>query len=215
MKPKQNTRRGFSLLELLVVITIIGLLAGMAMSAIQSAQVSAHLATATHNSKQIVIALKAYAADHHGLYPDARRDNPPATANDAFRMLFQNGSIKDERIFTSPVSAFQPDGDFGSAPEFEKALEAGENHWCLVKGHSDATDGNAPLVFENPVSTSWPPAWNASMAGRPVDGRAWSGGRIIVARNDGSSGPERLESSEGDNVGQTQRFREKSVHAEQ
>ncbi|MBL9114665.1 MAG: type II secretion system protein [Verrucomicrobiaceae bacterium] len=201
MKTTRQRPGGFSLLELLVVITIIGLLSSMAMSAIHSAQVAAHMAVATNNSKQIVLALKSYAADHHGLYPDANRKNPPSTANDAFRLLFQNGSLKDERIFSSPVSPYQPDGDFGGAPEFEKALEAGENHWCLVKGISDATDGTAPVVFENAMSTSWPPAWNATASGRPVEGRAWSGGRIIVARNDGSSGPERLESSDGNNVG--------------
>jgi prepilin-type N-terminal cleavage/methylation domain-containing protein len=200
MKTMLHRNRGFTLLELLVVISIIASLTALAIPAIGKVQTAGHMATATSNAKNIVVALKTYAADHHGLYPDSDRAAAPETSNDAFRLLFKAGAIKDERIFGSSVSQYRPDGDFGSAPDYEKALEAGENHWALTAGLSDATDGPVPVVFENPVSTSWPPMWNAKAAGTAVEGRSWSGGRIIVARNDGSCGSEALESADGDNV---------------
>ena len=42
-----------------------------------------------------------------------------------------------------------------------------------------------PLVFENPIAAGWPPQWNADAAGKPVQGRAWSGGKVIIGKNDG------------------------------
>jgi prepilin-type N-terminal cleavage/methylation domain-containing protein len=197
---RKLANKAFTLLELLVVITIISILAGLAIPTMAEMTAKGYMAKAGNNAKQIVTVLKSYAADHHGLYPDADRTARPETANDAFRVLFATGVVKDERIFSSPVSSYQPDEDYGSAPDFAQALEPGENHWCLTKGLSDSSDGNAPLVFENTAGTSWPPTWNCDLAGRPVDGRAWRNGRIIIARNDGSTSAEPLASISGDSV---------------
>ena len=54
-----------------------------------------------------------------------------------------------------------------------------------------------PLVFENPASNSWPPLWNADMAGKIAPGRTWTGGRIIIGRNDGSVAVEVLADTKG------------------
>lgn len=158
------------------------------------------------NARQIIVCLKAWAAEHEGHYPDAFENDVPQTSNDAFRLLIKHGYIEDkqfqdERIFTCPASPFTNDNNIGEAPDFTEALEADENHWCLMKGLKENSDGNAPLVFENPVSATWPPTWNCDIAGLPKAGRAWKGGKIIVGLNDGSVMPQKLENTKGDSVG--------------
>ncbi len=198
---KKNLNRGFTLIELLVVITIIAILAGLALPAFTTVQQNARMTQAGNNARQIIITLKAWAGDNQGLYPDFYKKDPPQTANDAFRLMIKAGLIEDERIFSCPASPFVNDNNIGEGPDYQEALEASENHWCMTKGLSDSASGNAPIVFENAVATSWPPTWNCDLAGQPKEGRAWKGGKIIVGLNDGSVTPQKLASSKGDNVG--------------
>lgn len=141
---------------------------------------------ATNNCRQIIISLKAYAADHQGRYPDG------TTANEAFRELIKSGQLEDERVFSAPASPFVPDNDLGETPDYGKALAPGENHWAMTKGLTDESDGNTPAVFENPAVKSWPPQWDTRIVGRAQPGRVWKGGKIIVGRNDGSVSVEKL-----------------------
>ena len=64
---KQN-REGFTLVELLVVITIIGILASLLLAAVTSAQESARRVQCQNNLKNIALAAKAHMAEH-GYYP--------------------------------------------------------------------------------------------------------------------------------------------------
>lgn len=198
---KRRLQGGFTLIELLVVITIIAILAGLALPAFTTVQQNARMTQAGNNARQIIVCLKAWAGEQQGLYPDFYKKDPPQTANDAFRLLVKKGIIEDERIFTAPASPFTNDNSIGEAPDYQEALEAGENHWCMTKGLSDSASGNAPVVFENPTSTSWPPTWNCDVAGQPREGRAWKGGKIIIGLNDGSVTPQTLETTKGDSVG--------------
>ena len=155
---------------------------------------------ASNNCRGIIITLKAYAGDHNGRYPDAELADAK-TSNDVLRLLIKAGLLEDERVFGAPGSAFLCDNDIGDPPDFLKALEAGENHWCMVKGLTDESDGNRALVFENPAHDyTWPPVWDPDAMGRPTPGRAWKGGKILVGRNDGSVNPELLMSTQGPRV---------------
>lgn len=138
---------------------------------------------ATNNAQQVMAAL--------------RTEPPPSfpagtSSNKILRTLLQAGYVEDERIFGAPMSPYVPDNDIGDAPDYPKALERGELHWCLFAEAFDDPNGNAPVVFDNPIDGSWPPKWNAGAEGRPVPGRTLKGGKIIVGLNDGSVVPQKL-----------------------
>lgn len=202
MKPKR-LEKGFTLIELLVVITIIAILASAAVPTFNTVQDKANQTATAGNARQIIAALKLFAGDpdNNGGYPDSDKTEQPATANDAFRLLIKGNYLQDERVFGAKGSKFNPDNNIGESPEYSEALQAGENHWAMTKGQTDSSPALMPIVFENPVSTGWPPQWNADAAGKKEKGRAWRGGKIIVGFNDSSVQPISLEAAKGSSVG--------------
>jgi hypothetical protein len=152
------------------------------------------------NCRQIGMALKLYAADHDGAYPDASL-TITRSANAAFRGLFQSDTIDSEAIFGCPVSPYVPDGKVGDSKDsFMHALEPGENHWMMTAGLNTSKPESIPLVYENANGTRWSPRWNADAKQRVKPGRTWSGG-VIVGLNDGSVSLHRLASDKGTAVG--------------
>ena len=69
--PGQALRNGnsFTLIELLIVIAIIAILAGMLLPALNRARDKAHAVACLNNHKQTAIALNFYADDHNGVFP--------------------------------------------------------------------------------------------------------------------------------------------------
>lgn len=63
--------RGFTLVEILVVIGIIGLLIGLLLPALSRARDSANSIACLSNLRQMAIAARAYADEYHGRYPIA------------------------------------------------------------------------------------------------------------------------------------------------
>jgi prepilin-type N-terminal cleavage/methylation domain-containing protein/prepilin-type processing-associated H-X9-DG protein len=75
-------RRGFTLVELLVVVAILGMLAALLLPVLAQARESARRAGCTSNLRQIGIALQAYADDHDGGYPVPPLNPPPEDESD-------------------------------------------------------------------------------------------------------------------------------------
>ena len=168
MKTKRN--HAFTLIELLVVITITAILAGLAVPAFSfMAQTQENQMKGINNCKQIILSLKQFSKDNGSYYPDSVQN--PVTggmaqnANDAFRFMIQEQIVADERIFGCPAG-YTPNNDIGQAPSYGNALMPGENHWAMTSGQTDTSVGSMPLVFENPATNSWPPVWNADVAGQ-------------------------------------------------
>lgn len=201
---KRALQRGFTLIELLVVITIIAIIASLAVPTYNLITVKANQMKGSSNCRQIIGLLLTYAADNNGLYPDSvtnpNTGSVPVTSNDAFKALIQDNLTQDETIFGCPGSRFNPDKNIGIAPTYDQALMAGENHWAMTQGQSNTSSSIMPIVFENPAAAGWPPQWNADAAGKPVAGRAWQGGTVIVGKNDASVETVKLMSTQGASV---------------
>src|SRR5215471_8255388 len=95
-----RTSSAFTLIELLVVIAIIAVLASIALPAFTAVQERGKQTKDMSNGKQIALALKQFATDHDGTFPNKEPAADYATApnalaaadksNDAFWWLSPN-----------------------------------------------------------------------------------------------------------------------------
>src|SRR5438045_2472161 len=69
MRARSRVWRGFSLLEVLVVIAIIMILMGILLATVEHARHQAYIANCASNLRQIGQATLLYANDNHGEYP--------------------------------------------------------------------------------------------------------------------------------------------------
>ncbi|MFM7291077.1 MAG: DUF1559 domain-containing protein [Planctomycetia bacterium] len=126
--PRRGGPAGFTIVELLVVVAIIGTLVGLLLPAVQAARESARLSTCMNNFKQVGL------ANHH--YNDAKRVFPP-------------GSIGARVVTTGDAGQTFGPGTWGSLsfrllilPYIEQT--ALFNRCDFTKNHTDATYTVAP-----------------------------------------------------------------------
>ncbi len=163
MNPKQ--RRGFTLVELLVVIVIIAALAGLTAPMVIRQRKKADQTEATNNARQIGIALFEF-ENSYGSFPDQTtaetvRTNTEtqlslgtANSNDYFRQLIAAEVCQSEAMFYAKTAfTKKPDNVFSTS---NKALEKGEVGFGYIMDTNKAfsTAGNparpivaAPLAF--------------------------------------------------------------------
>lgn len=204
---KKNLRAAFTLIELLVVITIIAILASFALPAYTKVQERAQQTKDLSNAKQIGLALKQFASDNNGSFPNKVPSSDYSTAtilqsgnfsNDAFWWLFPN-YLQSEDIFVVPGSAWTPNAadnvlDAGTANARSETLEGtssgsggGTNPECgyaYVTGLTDTSNPAFPLVADGFTqgSTSDPVYSN----NKSVRGGVWAGQKAVVLFCDAS-----------------------------
>ena len=174
--------RGFTLMEMLIVISIIAVLAGVAGPALNSALINAKVNGAMHQGRQIGLALNAYAGDNNGYFP-RDRDDSMTSSNEAFRKLREY--ISDERVFAVASSNWGSEVD--NKKDGDQYVAAGENHFSYIAGLSMTSEGYWPLVVDG---TDGKGRYNRDESKR---GGCWKGKKAVVVRVDGSAGTVTLE----------------------
>ncbi len=158
MKTNPIRRRGFTLVELLVVIVIIASLAALSAPMIMGQVKKANKAEAISNSKQIGIAMFEFESEY-GSFPDADTLTDVAAAfptatvtgdttgsNGYFKQLLQAGIVQSEEIFYAKAEGTRkPDGDISTG----KALESREVGFGYVMNTATGlnTSGNPSRVI--------------------------------------------------------------------
>lgn len=188
MKTNHKTRRGFTLVELLVVIVIIAALAGLTAPMVIRQRKKADQTEAVSNARQIGLAMFEF-ENEYSSYPDATTA-PIVTAatgslltinggtsNDYFRQLLAGNFIQTETIFFAKIAnAKKPDNNISGV----EALKEGEVGYGYIlngiNGFSAAGNPARPLVvtplLNNTTAGTFDPA--------PFDSKA------IVLRMDNS-----------------------------
>jgi prepilin-type N-terminal cleavage/methylation domain-containing protein len=184
MKTNHRMRGGFTLVELLVVITIIAALAGMSAPMIIKQKRAADLTEAINNIRQVGLALNEFDTDY-GSYPDDTTAEAVATAtgttkvsgskaNDRFRQLLRAGSANSEQIFFAKTDfTRKPDGVFN---EDSTALSPGEVGFGLL----GKADGSALGTSGNPSRPVAVAPLDASLQGDKFDTSMYSGKAAIL-----------------------------------
>ena len=106
MKLKEYRRRGFTLVEIMIVVAIIGLLATIAIPNFVKARNTAQASACINNMKQIAGAIDLFALENN------KTDGDPITANDV------KPYIKDKEMPVCPAGnkEYQLAGTVGASP---------------------------------------------------------------------------------------------------
>jgi prepilin-type N-terminal cleavage/methylation domain-containing protein len=199
---KQRERiSAFTLIELLVVIAIIAILASIALPVFSSVQERGKQTKDMANGKQIALALKQFASDHDGSFPNKKPGadynaavplDATNTSNDAFWWLFPT-YLTSEDIFVVPNSGWATTADNRlDAVQGTQSLvppgtlTAGENAYAYVTALSDTANAQFPLVGDAGIPGSFTTD-NHFTNVKGTKGGVWGGQKAIVIFVDGSA----------------------------
>ena len=149
MKTATTSTRGFTMIELMVVIAIIGILFTLVSPQISQARLRGKLTEQAHHAKSIVEAIvaKEAASRFSSGWPgrDASRANEDsnyASSNEFLADLVEEGFLDvDYAFFAAPgMTPARTESEF-------RGGGAAVNAWCVVLNVNDATPGNFPVVF--------------------------------------------------------------------
>ena len=162
----KKTSAAFTLIELLIVITIIAVLASIALPAFTGVKERGDQTKDLSNAKQIALALRQFAIDNNGSYPAkapaadySEASGNPATSNDALWWLIPDLPSKrtNFRHSGSAYTPANPDNRFDAvgASTRTDTLKAGENSYAYVCGLTDTSNPIFPLIADGFQFDSW------------------------------------------------------------
>jgi len=138
---KKLKSNSFTLVELLVVISIIGLLAGLAVPAIQGGLDKAKQGVDVSNARQLGIIFFSEANDNNGMYRvsgDLTNTNVAGTFLEIVKGMFSNGVLNSAKILSGQ----------GVIPAIStNAVTAANIAFAYVPNLTTSDDGQIPLIL--------------------------------------------------------------------
>jgi len=140
MKTDRNNKKAFTLVELLVVISIIALLLAILMPSLQKARAQAKQVLCSSNLKQIFMGMTFYAEDNNGYLPAVARGPWPGDYPDpaidgvnplCWSTLYPD-YLDDTKVFTCPASKYH-----------------GVGKWWLIKYQKNGLPGPDPEKWDD------------------------------------------------------------------
>src|SRR6266567_5123860 len=203
MKPK--TSSAFTLIELLVVIAIIAILASIALPAFSAVQERAKQTKDLSNGKQAALALKQFALDNNGVFPNniygtgvPYDSSGPlvagSTSNDALRWLVPTYT-NSEDIFVVPGSVWSRGDDnsldlvlnvtggltypVAGGGVDNTTLASGEVGYAYVSNLNDTSNPQFPLLVDGfqIATTAGGTTGGTYPADKTITGGVWGGTR--------------------------------------
>ena len=115
-----GSRRGFTLVEMLVVIAIISILAGMVMAGLHHSRLQSYKAECKNNMKQMSYGLTMYRDDHRG---ESKHGEPfPGRLT----YLFSHNYITNRDVFLCRMDATRGTGGSRSDGQYPETYEKGD-----------------------------------------------------------------------------------------
>jgi len=111
-----NPCRGFTLVELLVVITVIAILAALLLPGLSSAKTNAQRTDCLNNLKQINVAVLLYAGDNHEMLPTSTNTTDSKRGTNSFQIYYKplvmtyaglrGAPSPQDKVFDCPADTF-------------------------------------------------------------------------------------------------------------
>lgn len=153
-----HLHHGFTLIELIITISIIAVLVGLLFPALSRAKASQSRATCLSNLHQIATAFACYAQDNDGFGPDDYSDQ----TWDALIWPY----LKIERVYLCPEDEDGYDEDFGTSYEWRDTFAVAVNHPEYALSGRDllsARPASLVLVFDAVIGWHAPDAVNVAL----------------------------------------------------
>ena len=173
-RDRHRKKAAFTLVELLVTISIIGLLAGLSILAIKTARETAEVGGCVANIRQLSTAILASAADNSGQIPSGAWAND--TANNVTNgQLWTGGYVQDAKVFLCPHGRKSPPLWYGSsACHYSLNVTPETTSGTGVILNRVPSPSKAILLFEESVTT----------AAQTADSRAWMSTNLPPGQGD-------------------------------